>query len=146
MIYSNLFFTCSVIELIGRQRKLARSDVVNSMGKSNIERLYNYADVFHCEPIAKVADDFITDCKIPVGDFDNVALCRYDLPSYYDIGEVYARLIEDVHTDSESVTDTLIKVFNSFLCQAISNFNSDLFYQPRQYLRECYFEDDILAY
>lgn len=146
MNYSDLFFVCSVIEFIGRERRLARSIVVSSMGKSNIERLYQYADVFHCEPIAKVADDFIIDCKIPVGNFDNVASCKYDIPSYWDIGHVYARLIEDVNTNGNDVISTLIEVFNSPLCQLLSNFNSDLYYQPREYLRECYLAGDIIDY
>ena len=64
---SDLFYTCSLIEYIGRERKLKRSQVVRAMGEKNIRRIYQYADVFHCEPIAKTADDFITDLEIPEG-------------------------------------------------------------------------------
>ena len=56
---NNLFFTCSLIEFMGRQRKLRRADVVSGLGDKAINRIYNYADVFHCEPIAKVADETI---------------------------------------------------------------------------------------
>lgn len=56
---SNLFYTCSLIEYIGRERKQRRSAVVNYLGKHTIKRIYNYADVFHCDPIEKVADEFI---------------------------------------------------------------------------------------
>ena len=45
---SALFYTCSLIEFIGRERKLKRSELVQFFGKKVIERIYRYADVFHC--------------------------------------------------------------------------------------------------
>ena len=96
---SALFYTCSMIEYIGRQQKQSRSVVVKYLGKDIIKRIYNYADVFHCEPIEKTADEFITRCKIPMDSFDNVAKCRYEVPDYWTIGEVYERLIEDIAGD-----------------------------------------------
>ena len=105
---SDLFYTCSLIEFIGREQKLKRSEVVRYMGAGVIGRIYSYADVFHCEPIAKTADDFITDLNIPKGTFDNVAACRYNIPDYWTIGEVYERLIEDVCGDgAENIIDRL---------------------------------------
>ena len=62
---SALFYTCNLIELIGRVRKLKRSDVVRALGEKTIRRIYRYADVFHCEPIEKTADDFITNLNLP---------------------------------------------------------------------------------
>ena len=56
---NDLFYTCSLLEFIGRERKLKRSELVKFLGEKTIARIYNYADVFHCEPIAKTADDFI---------------------------------------------------------------------------------------
>ena len=50
---SALFYTCSLIEFIGRERKLKRSELVSFLGSKVIERIYRYADVFHCEPIEK---------------------------------------------------------------------------------------------
>ena len=55
---SDLFFACSLIEYIARETKNRRSDVVDRLG-DDLSRIYKYADVFHCEPIEKVADDFI---------------------------------------------------------------------------------------
>ena len=98
---SALFYTCSLIELIGRRQKQKRSVLVRTMGKAAVERIYRYADVFHCEPIEKTADDFITNLNIPEGTFDNVADCRYMVPDYWTIGEVYERLIEDVSGENE---------------------------------------------
>ena len=102
---SALFYTCSLIEFIGRTQKQRRSAVVDFLGKDTIMRIYRFADVFHCEPIEKTADDFITLRQIPQGSFDNVAACRYTVPDYWTIGEVYERLIEDT---AQEDTDTAI--------------------------------------
>ena len=142
---NNLFFTCSLIEFMGRQRKLRRADVVSGLGNEAINRIYNYADVFHCEPIAKVADETIARSGMGIGDFDNVATCRYAVPSYWDIGKVYARLIEDVlPEDATEPIGTLNEVYGSWISDSISNYNSDFFYQPRDYIRECYREGKVL--
>ena len=51
---SALFYTCSLIEYIGRVAKKERSRLVREMGREAIEQIYEYADVFHCEPICPV--------------------------------------------------------------------------------------------
>ena len=141
---NDLFYVCSLIEYIGRERKLRRADVVSALGEDSIRRIYRYADTFHCEQIAKVADDFITLRSIPSGDFDNVAKCRYAVPGYWDIGAVYARLIEDVSDGADPVSK-LMEVCASWMSDALSRFNSDLFYQSRGYIAECYRTGRILA-
>lgn len=66
------------------------------LGKESLKRIYKYAGTLHSEPIENVADNYIEMRKIPVGDFDNVRVCKYEVPDYWTIGEVYERLIEDV--------------------------------------------------
>lgn len=68
---------------------------------------------------------------------DNVAACRYTVPDYWTIGEVYERLIEDVtgeDEDDEHLIDHLMEVYTSWIDDAISNYNSDFYYQSRDYL------------
>lgn len=143
---SDLFYTCSLIEFIGKERKLKRSELVQFLGKKVIERIYRYADVFHCEPIEKTADDFITNLNIPTGSFDNVSSCRYNVPDYWTIGEVYERLIEDVPgDDTDHLIDILIEVYTSWIDDAISNYNTDFYYQSRECIFECYREGKICA-
>ena len=143
---SALFYTCSLIEYIGRERKLRRSELVHFMREKTIRRIYRYADVFHCEPIEKTADDFITNLDIPRGTFDNVASCRYDVPDYWTIGEVYERLIEDISGNDEAhIIDRLVEVYTSWIDAAISNYNTDFYYQPRDYIRLCYEEGQVCA-
>ena len=72
---------------------------------------------------------------------DNVAACRYTVPDYWTIGEVYERLIEDVtgeDEDDEHLIDHLMEVYTSWIDDAISNYNSDFYYQSRDYLFACY--------
>ena len=143
---SALFFTCSLIEYIGRQQKQRRSVVVKYMGRDTVKRIYKYADVFHCEPIEKTADEFIVRCNIPVDSFDNVAKCRYEVPDYWTIGEVYERLIEDIaENETDSVVDHIMEVYSSWIDDVISNYNTDFYYQSREYICECYKEGKICA-
>lgn len=146
MKYDNdLFFTCSLIEFIGRKKKLVRTDVVKYLGEDKVKRIYSYADVFNCEPIEKVADDFIKLCNIPEGEFDNIAKCRYAIPDYWKIGAVYERLIEDVAEESgKDIITCLFEIYSSWIDKSISNYNSDFFYQSRQYIALCYKEGKIL--
>ena len=141
-----LFFTCSLIEFIGRQQKQRRAQVVKYLGIDTIKRIYKYADVFYCEPIEKVADDFINRCMIPVDSYDNVGKCRYEVPDYWTIGEVYERLIEDVSENSErNIAEWIVEIYSSWIDNAISNYNTDFYYQSREYISECYKEGKICA-
>ena len=143
---SALFYTCSLIESIGRTQKQPRSAVVSFLSKGTILRIYRFADVFHCEPIEKTADDFITLRQIPQGSFDNVAACRYTVPDYWTIGEVYERLIEDLSgSREEEVLKNLMDVYTSWIDGVISNYNSDFYYQSREYILECYREGRVCA-
>ena len=143
---SDLFYTCSLIEYIGRKQKQKRETVVKLLGRETIRRIYRYADVFHCEPIAKTADDFIHICNIPVGAYDNLEKAKYEIPDYWTIGEVYERLIEDVSEDStETIVDTIMAVYSSWISDAISNYNTDFYYQSREYICQCYTEGEVCA-
>ena len=143
---SDLFYTCSLIEYIGRKQKQRRETVVKLLGRETIRRIYRYADVFHCEPIAKTADDFIHICNIPVGAYDNLEKAKYEIPDYWTIGEVYERLIEDVSEDStEAIVDTIMAVYSSWISDAIYNYNTDFYYQSREYICQCYTEGEVCA-
>lgn len=140
---NHLFFTCSLIEYIGRRMKRTRKEVTDYLGKDRIARIYEYADVFHCEPIEKVAAEFIEESGITEGNFDNVKECRYSVPDYWDIGEVYERLIEDSYTD-EQIVDGIWEVYHSWIDAHISDYNTDFYYQPRDYIAACYKEGVVL--
>ncbi len=139
---SPLFYTCSLIEFIGRKCHQKRSAIVNLLGEKAIDRIYRNADILHCEVIDAVADRYIEMLSIPAGDFDNVSSCKYTLPDYWTIGAVYERLIEDVEKDFTA--KSLIEIYNSWISDAISNYNTDFYYQSRDYIKECYLAGKIL--
>ena len=89
-------FTCSLIEYISRKRKNIRADVVNKLGKTRISKIYGTLLIYIiADNIDSVSDEFIADANIRMGEFDNVSDCSYALPSYWDIGKVYKRLIKN---------------------------------------------------
>ncbi len=138
-----LFFACSLIEYIGRMRKLKRSDVVEQLGPDVVSRMYRYADVLHSEPIERVADEFVQVGGIGKGLFDNVAACRYEVPDYWAIGAVYARLAADV-AEGDDGAEAMQAVYFSWISDALSNYNTDFYYQPRDYLAECFRAGEVL--
>lgn len=140
---NKLFYTCSLIEYIGRVRKRTRREITDILGIENIKRIYEYADVFHCEPIEKVASEFIEECKILDGIFENVAECQYKVPNYWDIGEVFERLIEDCYED-DKVVEGLWEIFHSWIEPYISDYNTDFYYQSREYIAACYKKGKVL--
>lgn len=141
-ISNNLYYTCSLIEFIGRKTKNKRYDVVNLLGEDVISHIFEYSDVFHCEQIEAVADRFIEEYKIENGSFYNVNDCKYIVPDYWSIGAVYQRLIENVH--KTDLVKTLIEVYNSWINSYIDDYNIAVYYMSPQYLKACYEQGEIL--
>jgi hypothetical protein len=136
---NDLFFVCSVIEYIGRTTKNHRGHVVLKIGKSELQRLYDLADVFHCEPIEKTASELIDRCGITEGDFDNVARCKYRVPTFFDIGKIYKRLILSVAQEENiTIVNALIKVYASWIDDKIQDYNSSMYFENPGYLFESY--------
>ncbi len=142
---NDLFFTCSLIEYIARKTKNRRKDVVSALDKKNISKIYDLADVYHSDNINRVSDDFINAAEIQEGTFDNVAKCQYSIPSHWDIGKVYKRLIKSVaEYEKIDVIDALMKVYKSFLSDKIDDYNSSMYYENPSYLFECYLENKVI--
>ena len=142
---NDLFFTCSLIDYIARKTKNKRNVVVNAIGKKQIEKIYDLADIHHSDNIERVSDDFIEQSGIKEGNFDNVKECNYAIPSHWDIGKVYKRLIKAVAEHEKiEVIDALIKVYNSFLSDKIDDYNSSMYYESPSYLLECYLENKVI--
>ena len=142
---NDLFYTCSLIDYISRKTKNVRSYVVNKLGKERLEKIDDLADVYHCDNIERVCDDFIDDAKIEQGNFDNVADCGYSIPTYWDIGKVYKRLIKRVaEYEKIDIISALEKVYNSFISPKIDDYNSSVYYENPEYIFECYRENQML--
>ena len=83
------------------------------------------------------------ECQIKEGTFDNEEECKYRIPDYWTIGEVYERLIEDCYSDND-IVDGIWMVYHSWIDESISDYNTDFYYQPRDYIAACYRNDTIL--
>ena len=142
-VANKLFYTCSLIEYIGRETKNRRIDVIEALGKANVDRIFEYSDVFHSDRIESVAAEWQRRSAIREGSFDNIAVCRYRLPSHWDIGKVYGRLIKAI---GGKATDTLHEVYSSWLAPKIDDYNIAVYYMSPEYLYESYKEGRLLEY
>ena len=136
---NDLFFTCALIDYIARKTKNTRTDVVNRLGKEQVSKIFELAGIYHCDNPERVCDDFIERAHIETGTFDNIADCGYAVPSYWDIGKVYKRLIKMVAEDKKTdVIDALFEVYNSFISPAIDDYNGSFYYENPLFIFECY--------
>lgn len=141
---NDLFYTCSLIEYIARKTLNSPSDIVNYLGQENIDKIYDLAEVYHSDNIDDVADSFIDKCHISTGQFDNVSECEYSIPSHWDIGKVYKRLIKQVSEyKSISLTDALTDVYSSGISPLIEDYNSSFYYDNPNLIFETYKNDCI---
>lgn len=135
---NDYFYVCSLIEYIARETQNHRGDIVKQIGKEGLEKLLYDAEVNHCLSFEQVSDEVIEYYKIKNGNFDTISECKYSVPSYLDIGKLYSIMVEDC-SDSGQELDVLIKIFDSFISDEISDFNTDLYYQNPSYL-ECSYQ------
>jgi hypothetical protein len=143
--YNDIFFVCSLIEYIGRKTNNHRNVIVNAIGREKLQHIFEYADIYHCENIDKISDGLINDYKIETGRFDNISTCKYSVPTHWDIGKVYKRLIIDVSDNQKKeLIDALIEVYNSWLSRKIENFNSSMYYENPGYIYASYLTGDVL--
>lgn len=124
----SLYYLCSLIEFIGRKTKNRRKDVVSYLGDKAIQKIFELSDVYHCEQIEKVADDFIASSHIPDGSFDNVGDCDYSVPNFWSIGRVYSSLVYRImERKNLALVDAVRSAFDSKAGDLISDFNGLFF-------------------
>ena len=141
---NDLFFTCSLIDYIARKTRNKRSDVVNKLGRKNIEKIYDLADVYHSDNIDRVSEDFIEAAGIQEGTFDNVAAAEYAVPSHWDIGKVYKRLILGIAREKRiGVVDALFEAYNSFVSGKIDDYNSSFYNDAPQNILNTFLYGEI---
>ena len=141
---NDLFFTCSLIEYIARKTKNKRAVVVNTLGKDLIAKIYELADVYHSDNIERVSDDFIASGEIRQGNFDNVAKARYAVPSHWDMGKVYKRLILGIAREKGiDIVDALFAAYNSFVSEKIDDYNSSFYYEAPQNILNAFIYEEI---
>lgn len=142
---NDLFFVCSFIEYIARKTNNTKKYIVEKLGKEKIQKIYDLAEVYHSENIEKVYDELIQEAKIENGNYDIISKCEYNVPTHWDIGKVYKRLIVMLcNNDEEKYIDTAIEVLSSWIIEKIDNYNSSMYYENPSYIYECYKEKKVL--
>ncbi|WP_373214027.1 hypothetical protein [Ruminococcus sp. 5_1_39BFAA] len=141
---NDLFFTCSLIDYIARKTKNKRADIVNALGKARVSKIYDLADVYHSDNLDRVSEDFIESAEIKDGTFDSVANTKYSVPSHWDIGKVFKRLILGIAREKHmDVIDALFEAYNSFVSSKIEDFNSSFYYDAPQNILNAYLDGRI---
>jgi hypothetical protein len=141
---NDLFFTCSLIEYIARKTKNRRVTVVDALGKKSIEKIYDLADVYHSDNIDTVSENFIESAGITDGDFDNVSAAMYAVPSHWDMGKVYKRLILGIAREKGmSIVDALFEAYHSFVSDKIDDYNSSFYYDAPKNILNAYIYGEI---
>ena len=142
---NDLFFVCSLIEYIARKTNNTKKYIVEKLGKEKIQKIYDLAEAYHSENIEKVSDELIQEAKIENGNYDIISKCEYNVPTHWDIGKVYKRLVVMLcNNDEEKYIDTAIEVLTSWIIEKIDNYNSSMYYENPSYIYECYKEKKIL--
>ena len=114
------------------------------LGKDLITKIYDLADVYHSDNIDRVSDDFILAVKLQYGDFDNVSSAKYAVPSHWDIGKVYKRLILGIAKEKEmDIPDALLAAYNSFVSDKIDDYNSSFYYDAPQNILNAFLDGKI---
>ena len=141
---NDLFFVCSLIEHIARKTKNTKKYVVEKLGKENVKKIYELAEVYHSENLEKVSDEFIEKCKIVNSNYDTVSKCKCRVPTIWELGRIYQRLIIMVNNNKDEYIDTLLEILSSWIIPKIDNYNSSMYYENPDYIYECYIEKKII--
>ncbi len=136
---NDLFFLCSLVEYIARKTKNTKANVVVTIGKKKLLKILKLADVYHSESMAKLSEELIRECNIKPGHFDNLSNCLYSVPTHWDIGKVFKRLLLEIEKETGAdIIDLLTDVFNSPIAQKIDDYNSSMYYESPEYIYESY--------
>lgn len=140
---NDLFFVCSFIEYIARTTHNTKEYIVNKIGKEKINKIYNLAEVYHCENIDKITDEIIAESNIQNGNY--YLKIHNDKPTFWKIGKVYQRLILMLcDYNKNNFIDTLYEVLTSWIIEKIDNYESSMYYETPEYIYECYKNNKIL--
>ena len=141
---NDLFFVCSLIDYISRKTTNRRIDVVTKLGKERIEKIYDLADIYHSDNIERVAEDFISEAGISDGIFDNISEAKYAVPTHWEIGKVYKRLILGISKEKGiNVIDALFEAYSSYISEKIDDYNSSFYYEAPVNILNAYLTGSI---
>ena len=73
-----------------------------------------------------------------------MAAARYAVPSYWDMGKVYKRLILGIaRAEALSVIDALFAAYHSFVSDKLDDYNSSFYYDAPQNILNAYLYGEL---
>ncbi len=127
---NDLLFVCFLVQSLARRTKNRVGDVVRCLGADVLRHYYDLADVYHSDNPENLFPQVIEKHALSNGAFDNVAACRYRVPTAMDIAKVFQRLILAVaEKGNADLISTLIAVYTSSCAERIENYNSSLYFE-----------------
>lgn len=141
----NIYFVCCMIELIGRNTKNRRHDVIKYL-RDGLAHELEYADVTHCLPMEHVAEEWIENYNIPDGSYDTTTSNEYEVPSELAIGRIYQNLVLNTDAIREEPVKAIETVFSSPIIDNITDFDSGVYYRSPSYLQYCYEKGELEDY
>lgn len=140
----DLFYVCSFLVRMGEYSFRSANEIARIIGKEEIRRYYEYADVFHCEDIDKTVDE--AHDRLKIGKTNGLFFRPGLRPAFYDMAMVYQYLIQDIYKNDESynkdLIDTIYDVFTSKVGLALENYKNCLYWQSGECIYDCYIRGD----
>ncbi len=137
--YNDLFFLCSLLEYIRRKTKNRSHTVVTAIGGDRLQHYLDLADVYHCDNIDRVADELIEKSGLSAGTFDNISAAEYKVPTHWEIGRIYQRLITAIAERQHlPLIDALQLAYHSPITGNIENYDSSMYYENPEYIYQSY--------
>ena len=134
-------FVCYMIERTARRIKQPNRYVVEHIGKEELMRNLSLADVLHCENPDDVADRWIDEYHMELGNTDVLNVDKDltpTLPTAIQMGKVYARLILSVLNSQDNLADKISEVYHSPICEKLDNYNCSAYYEPSYVITRAY--------
>lgn len=131
--YNDLYFVCFMIERTARHLKQPNAYVVHHLNKRGLERQLSIAATNHCLNPDQVVADWIDEYNLQSGNTDVTKVdARFAdvYPTDLQMGKVYARLVHAVAQQNDNLADTLMKVYDSEICEVLDNYNTGAYYEP----------------
>lgn len=141
IVLDDLKFMCIIIENIARKLKQTKSYVVNSIGYDNLYDKISHAQTLHCLPQREVANAWIKEFNLVQDGYDvtniNTDYCP-EVPRANKIGKVYYRLIYRTLRANEDYIQGMLRIYNSWICEKIDNYNLPVYFMDIQNLMYTY--------
>lgn len=107
------------------------------------DTIFNYVQAFVDGKITRAAFWELTKFNHPTHQISFHTISALDTLTFKGSEEVYERVIEDCYQDQE-IMEGVWEVYHSWIDESISDYNTDFYYQSRDYIAECYKAGEIL--